>query len=178
MSSLTLIARYKAWADELLFAAAAALPPDNLWRPQPIVFGSLLRTLHHVYAMDTVWRSHLQGKPHGFKTRNPEKCPAFDKLRSMQREIDEWYVEYVADLPEEQLVEPVQFTFIGGEAGVMSRGNILTHVVNHTTYHRGHIADMLYHLEVHPPTTDFPVFLRDMRNAGASTSICASSSAS
>ena len=42
----------------------------------------------------------------------------------------------------------------------MSREDILLHVVNHTTYHRGHIADMLYHLHISPPTTDLPVFLR------------------
>jgi uncharacterized damage-inducible protein DinB len=43
----------------------------------------------------------------------------------------------------------------------MSRRDILLHVVNHTTYHRGHAADILYHLKIFPPTTDLPVFLRE-----------------
>jgi uncharacterized damage-inducible protein DinB len=43
----------------------------------------------------------------------------------------------------------------------MSRADILLHVVNHTTYHRGHIAAMMYQIPVQPPTTDLPVFLRD-----------------
>ncbi len=37
----------------------------------------------------------------------------------------------------------------------------LLHVVNHATYHRGHIAQMLYSSDVVPPVTDFPVFLRE-----------------
>jgi uncharacterized damage-inducible protein DinB len=37
---------------------------------------------------------------------------------------------------------------------------IVLHVVNHKTYHRGHIADMLFQIPVQPPTTDLPVFLR------------------
>ena len=43
----------------------------------------------------------------------------------------------------------------------MSRRDILLHVVNHTTYHRGHAADILYHLNIFPPTTDLPVFLKE-----------------
>jgi uncharacterized damage-inducible protein DinB len=35
------------------------------------------------------------------------------------------------------------------------------HVVNHTTYHRGHIAAMMYQMPARPPTTDLPVFLRN-----------------
>ena len=43
----------------------------------------------------------------------------------------------------------------------MSRRDIVLHVVNHTTYHRGHVADMLYDMGVFPPATDLPVFLRE-----------------
>lgn len=43
----------------------------------------------------------------------------------------------------------------------MTRRDILLHVVNHATYHRGHAADILYYLDVFPPTTDLPVFLQE-----------------
>lgn len=48
----------------------------------------------------------------------------------------------------------------------MTRGDILLHVANHATCHRGHAADILYTLGVSPPNTDLPVFLRE-RRAGA-----------
>jgi uncharacterized damage-inducible protein DinB len=38
-------------------------------------------------------------------------------------------------------------------------------VVNHTTYHRGVVADCFYQIPSRPPTTDLPVFLRDARPA-------------
>lgn len=79
--------------------------------------------------------------------------------------MDTWYVNYADSLSHDRLDEMVEFEFIGGGLGAMSREDILLHVVNHTTYHRGHIADMLYHLNVFPPTTDLPVFLR--ASAGA-----------
>jgi len=148
----------------LLYAAVASLPAKDIEAPRPIVFGSLLRTLHHVYAMDQVWRAHLEGRPHEYTSRNPNACPPFDTLRSWQQQSDAWYVKCAQELPPSRLEEIVQFTFIGGGSGSMSRAEILMHVVNHTTYHRGHVADMMCHLSSPPPTTDLPVFLREDRN--------------
>ena len=160
MNHVQTLTRYKAWANNLLFSAVSELPEHELTAARPIVFGSILRTLNHVYAMDQVWKAHLQGVPHGFTTRNPEACPPLDELRILQQDMDNWYVGYADSLPETDHDERVEFTFIGGGPGSMSREAILLHVVNHTTYHRGHIADMLYGCSVKPPTTDFPVFLK------------------
>jgi uncharacterized damage-inducible protein DinB len=155
------LTRYKAWANDLLFAALSRLPESDLIAPRPIVFGSVLRTLNHVHAMDQVWQAHLEGRPHGLSTRNPDTHPAFEELRSAQRQIDTWYIRYADSLPKQGHDQVVNFTFIGGGSGSMTRGDILLHVVNHATYHRGHIADMMYQIAARPPTTDLPVFLRD-----------------
>ena len=37
----------------------------------------------------------------------------------------------------------------------------IVHTLNHTTYHRGFIADMFYQVPARPPTTDLPVYLRE-----------------
>lgn len=159
MNPLQTLTRYKAWADELFFPVVATLPEEELSAPRPIVFGSLLRTLNHVYAMDQVWRAHLEGRPHGYSSRNPES-PPLAQLHEAQRDLDAWYVDYADSLSDALREQPVDFTFIGGGAGRMTRGDILLHVVNHASYHRGNVADMLYPLGVLPPTTDLPVFLR------------------
>ena len=44
----------------------------------------------------------------------------------------------------------------------MTKGEILLHVVNHTTYHRGFVADFFCQVPARPPTTDLTVFLRDV----------------
>lgn len=160
MNYLQTFTRYKAWADDRFLSVVATLPVAQLTAPRPIVFGSLLHTLNHSYAMDFVWQSHLLGKPHGLATRNPEHCPPIEELSAAQRAIDRWYVDYADSISEAELSATVEFEFIGGGRGCLSRRDILIHVVNHTTYHRGHAADMLYHLGVSPPTTDYPVFLR------------------
>ena len=162
MNHVQTLTRYKAWADKLFLAKVAQLPESELIAPRPIVFGSIIRTLHHSYAMDRVWQAHLLGEPHGYATRNPANHPPFGELCNKQLEIDAWYVSHADSLDVDALAQVIHFTFIGGGSGAMSREDILLHVVNHTTYHRGHVADMLYHLSVFPPTTDFPVFLREI----------------
>lgn len=160
MNSVQTLTRYKAWADDLFLSVVASLPESALVAPQPIIFGSIIRTLNHSYAMDHVWQCHLLGKPHGLTTRNPDNHPPMDELVVRQRQVDAWFVDYADSLRSEQLGEIVAFEFIGGGAGAMSREDILLHVVNHATYHRGHVAGMLYAHNARPPTTDLPVFLQ------------------
>ena len=61
MSDVKTMMRYKAWADELFLAKVAQLSEAQLVAPQPIIFGNMLRTLYHSYAMDRVWQAHLLG---------------------------------------------------------------------------------------------------------------------
>jgi uncharacterized damage-inducible protein DinB len=161
LQTIRMLSRYAAWANDRLYEALADLPEHALTKPHPIVFGSILRTLHHVYAMDLVWRAHLQGIPHAFTTRTPEECPPFAELRAAQKDIDGWYVRYSDDMQDGSCDAIVNFSFIGGGKGSMSRSEIVLHVVNHTTYHRGHIGTMIYQVPAEPPTTDLPVFLRE-----------------
>jgi uncharacterized damage-inducible protein DinB len=164
-STLVTLTRYTAWANGLLYQTVAQLPEAELLKRQKVVFGSLLRTLNHVYAMDLVWQAHLLGRAHGYVSRNPGICPPFVELQPAQAALDAWYVEYVEALSESAAEESVDFEFIGGGRGSMSRADVVLHVVNHTTYHRGHIGDMLYQIPVMPPTTDLPVYLQNAHRA-------------
>jgi uncharacterized damage-inducible protein DinB len=158
---LRTLTRYSAWANSLLYGTVVRLPEPELTKKREIIFGNMLRTLNHVYTMDLVWRAHLTGTAHGFTTRIPDVRQTLPDLRIAQAALDDWYIHYAAALSESLGEEVVNFTFIGGGAGAMSRADILLHVVNHTTYHRGHIVGMIYQVPAEPPTTDFPVFLRD-----------------
>jgi len=59
-----------------------------------------------------------------------------------QQAVDAWYVATYDALSEAELDETVRFTFVGGGDGAMTRGEILLHLVNHTSYHRGFVAEM------------------------------------
>lgn len=48
----------------------------------------------------------------------------------------------------------------------MTRGEILMHIVNHATYHRGWVSDLFFQVPAKPPTTDWNVFLSEYRSGG------------
>jgi len=162
LRNIRMLTRYTAWANARLFDALAGLPEGEPAAKRATGFGNMLHTLNHAYVIDRIWQAHLEGRVHGFKARNTDTHPPLAELRAAQRRLDEWYMSYADALCEQTHDEIVRFTFVGGGAGAMSRGDILLHVVNHKTYHRGYVADMLYQVPARPPTMDLPVFLRDV----------------
>jgi len=84
------------------------------------------------------------------------------ELWQAQQRVNEWIVAWSDRQSDATLGEKRRFTFISGEDGVMTGAEMLLHVVNHTTYHNGWVADLFYQIPAKPPTTDLPVFLRDV----------------
>lgn len=156
-----MLTRYNAWANKLLFDAVAALPDGEATKERQSLFRNMVHTLNHLYVIDLIWQAHLEGREHGFTARNTEEHPPLADLWRAQRAIDAWYIAWSDALTDAALEERVSFTLIGGNLGVMTRGEILVHVVNHTSYHRGFVADLFYQVPARPPTTDLPVFLRE-----------------
>ena len=156
-----MLTRYNSWANRVIFAAVAELPYEEATRPRQTLFGNMVHTLNHNYVIDLIWQAHLEGREHGLHARNTETHPPLDELWRAQQEIDRWYVQCGDSLDAAALDARLAITLIGGNRVAMSRGEILLHVVNHTTYHRGFVADLFYQVPARPPLTDLPVFLRE-----------------
>ena|SRR5579859_864318 len=164
-SMLCKLLRYRAWADQLIYAAVAALPEGASTAPRATIFGNMLRTLSHTWVVDDIFQAHLQGRPHGYTSRNTPEPLAFEELWKRQQAMNAWYLDLAMSLTPDQAAEVVTFQFIGGGEGRMTREEIILHVINHATYHRGFVADMFYQVPAKPPATDLPVFLRDVLQA-------------
>jgi uncharacterized damage-inducible protein DinB len=160
--NIRMLTRYTAWANARLFDALAQLPDGEATARRPTLFGNMVNTLSHSHVVDLIWKAHLGGYPHGFTSRNTETEPALSELRAAQEQLDQWYIRYADGIDAAALDEMVNFRFVDGGPGSMTRGDILLHVVNHKTYHRGFVADLMYQASARPPVTDLPVFLRDV----------------
>ena len=156
------LTRYNAWANELIFAAVAALPEGEAVKPRRSVFRNMVHTLNHNFVIDRIFQAHLEGRGHGYTARNTPEHPPLAELWRSQQELDKWYVDTFDGMDEIRLNQTVNFTFVGGGEGTMTRGEMLQHIVNHTSYHRGFVAQMIYDVPARPPTTDLTVFLRDV----------------
>lgn len=157
-----MLSRYNAWADKVMFDSVAALPPGEATKERRSLFRNIVHTLNHNYVIDVIWQCHLEGRAHGYTARNTTGHPELDELWTLQQYIDQWYIDWSDRMDDAALQEEVRFTLIGGNEGVMTRGQILLHIVNHTTYHRGFAADLFFQVPARPPLTDLPVYLREV----------------
>ena len=157
-----MLARYNAWADKVMFDATAKLPPGEDVKPRTSLFKNIVHTLNHNYVIDLIFQAHLEGRDHGFTARNTPEAPPLEELRQAQQKLDDWYIAWSDGLTLSALEEKVSFTFVGGGDGVMTRGEILQHLVTHTCYHRGYASQLFLEVPVKAPTTDLTVFLRDV----------------
>lgn len=145
---------YKRWANAELLALAAksqdALPADD-WR-------TFLRVVNHTYVVDRIFAGHLTSARHGFASTNTEATPSVRQLQASTGESDEWYLGYVAGLNDGLLHEVIFFRFTDGDAGRMSRLEMLHHLVVHGAYHRGAAGRILAAHGITPPRDSLSVF--------------------
>jgi uncharacterized damage-inducible protein DinB len=154
--------RYKAWANELVFSAVRSAPAEEITKPRKTTFRNMVYTLNHVYVIDRIFQAHLESRPHGYTARNTPEEPTFEALWAGVQTLDRWYIDLAERLTDAELAEVIKFEFVGGGDGAMTRGEILLHLVNHGTYHRGFVADMLNQAGVRPKASDLTVYLRDV----------------
>jgi uncharacterized damage-inducible protein DinB len=162
MSTTTLksLFGYKSWANSELFALLATLPADNAEQ-----LHTCIRTLNHIYVVDSIFRAHLGDTPRPFDATNTKATPSLDQLRRDVEATDAWYVDYVGRLSASALSEVVDFTFTDGDRGRMSREEILLHVVTHGGYHRGNVGQVLKSISVAPPRDLYTKFLHQSEPA-------------
>jgi len=160
MENLTLkMLQYKRWANEITFTALSETSTFELTKQRPTNFGNILHTLNHVYVVDDIFKHHLLGKKHGYTSRNTPFTPTLIELKAQQSQMDEWYIDYISNLTSDRLETPVSFVFVDGGKGTMTIAEIIMHCVNHGTYHRGLVSDMMYQIPIRPPANDLSVFL-------------------
>ncbi len=161
--TLSMLARYNAWANRVMFDAVAALPEGEALKPRASLFGNMVHTLNHNYVIGLIWQAHMSGREHGFAARNTPEHPPLPELRRSQALLDAWYISQGDTLSDAALDERLAFTLIGGNRGEMTRAEMMLHVVTHCSYHRGFVADLFFQVPARPPTMDLPVYLRERR---------------
>lgn len=162
LNEVVKLLKYKAWANEIMFAALANVAEEELHKQRETNFKTILSTLNHVFVVDDIFRSHLLAIDHPYSSRNTDSYPTLSELWKKQQIIDQWYLDFTSKLEPQNLTEKISFEFVGGGKSEMSIMEIMFHIVNHGTYHRGFVSDMMYQIPAKPPANDLTVYLRDV----------------
>lgn len=147
--------RYKAWANDDLLTVLARL---GAWRRLTLT-RLAIKALSHSYVVDRIFAAHLQRKAHPYTSANLSELPTLDDLAADIRRSDQEYIKYVSGLDRDALAERVDFVFTDGVPGRMSREEMLMHVINHGTGHRGQVSALMLLNAVPPAKDGFTTYL-------------------
>jgi uncharacterized damage-inducible protein DinB len=155
-----LMARYNAWQNHSLYAAASGIPDAARRAERGAFFGSIHGTLSHLLWGDSVWLSRFGAgeAPVGSIAASPGFEPDWDRLAARRTETDarisDWSERVAAD-------------WLGGEiawhSAVMGRevtrstALCVVHFFNHQAHHRGQVHAMLTSAGARPEDTDLIV---------------------
>jgi nicotinamidase-related amidase/uncharacterized damage-inducible protein DinB len=134
-------------ANQELFALLATLDAEQ----HAELLHAATRTLNHIHVVDTIFQAHLSGVPHSHSATNTSDTPALDALAFAVAESDAWYRRCAEALNERALADCIDFRFTDGDAGRMSRHEMLMHVITHGAYHRGQVGQLLKSAGLAPP---------------------------
>jgi len=154
--------RYSGWASGKVLTAALQLTMEELERPNAVSHGSIAGTLAHIYLADRVWQERITAadKPLVWDASLAEAAEAWPGIQQA------WEL-WSDGLVDGDLEKNVPYKSISGLPAENTAGEIVTHVVNHATLHRGQVVGMIRQLGTQPPATDFIFYLRELKAAAA-----------
>jgi len=155
MKTIQSLLAQKSWANNELFNALAAVNDAQ----HAAAVHTAIRTLNHIYVVDRIFQAHLLGEQHRYTATNTEATPELDTLQFSVAETDAWYETYVSSNSAEVLSESLAFRFTDGDAGTMTREEMLLHVITHGAYHRGNVGQVLKSIAIAPPRDLYTKFL-------------------
>ncbi|WFA82979.1 MULTISPECIES: DinB family protein [Paenibacillus] len=152
---------YHAWANQTILGRIKELPSSVLSQEVNSSYPTIAHALSHIYAVDKMWYEVLNG------TSMPEALQACILLNGeIHGSVDE-YIKRFTDLSTQYSewlrghADLEQTTLLDNPfAGVRetSLSDIVIHVVNHGTYHRGNVSTMLRQLGHASIMNDYSLF--------------------
>ena len=153
--------RYSGWASRRLLEAARALAPDDISKPMGVSHQSLLGTLAHIYFADRIW--YRRTVDPSMPAPDPSYVPPLESLTAEWQELQKKWEAWSDSLTDADLERKVQYRYMNGDPGETPAWQIVMHLVNHATLHRGQAMGLLRQLNTKPPGTDLISYYRELK---------------
>lgn len=140
---------YHYWARDRLLDALQSVAPEQLTRDLGSSFKSIHETIVHTYSAEWAWYSRWQGtSPTALLPA--DQFPDLASVRAAWTELETKLRAFVDGLGEHGIERVFEYKLLSGQAGATPFWQMLQHVVNHASYHRGQVTTMLRQLGAAP----------------------------
>jgi len=147
------------WADDVLLAALTQAPQDHVMQDRGSSFKSLFETLMHVYRGELVWFRRVSGQPDA-KLADTDSPTDLNALGQAWPGLHQNWLDWARSLSADDWVKPLPIHTAQGAELALPQWQVVMHVVNHGSYHRGQVATMLRQAGIKPPASDLMLFYR------------------
>lgn len=166
---IRLLYDYNAWANHRTLDVCAALSPEQFAKRIESSFPSVRDTLTHILAAEWIWLERWKGRS-PVKAEWDEfakKFGDFAGLRAHWSEHERQQMEFVAGVTADRLSRSQEIRTLDGTPYTQPLWQMMQHLANHSTYHRGQVTMMLRQLGAKPVSTDLIAFYRESGAAAA-----------
>jgi uncharacterized damage-inducible protein DinB len=145
---------YNHWANEKVLDAVSKLNSGQLNRDLETSFRSVRETLVHILSAEWIWLERWKGNSPK-SMLDAAEFPGLDAIRKRWVKVESERGEFIRTLNEEKLAATLSYVNTRGQTFAYPLWQMLVHVVNHSTYHRGQLTTLLRQVGAQPVTTDF-----------------------
>lgn len=151
---------YNVWASRRLIDTVSGMSPEELAHDFKTADKSILGTLAHLYAAERNWLARMKEGRTAVQNRTTgdgQLEPLIGKWTETQSEWKTW----ISQLPPEAPNQIMEYLDLQGRPWAQPLWQIMLHVVNHATHHRGQVSGFLRALGKVPPPLDYIAFVRE-----------------
>jgi uncharacterized damage-inducible protein DinB len=161
--------RYLTWATQLVLDGVKVMPAAEYEKDRGSSHGGIKGTLEHMFRADTLWFSRVSGEPFG-KISDIEVPATLDEIEKQWIQLFSRWQKWMAQLSSNQFGIEVRYTNSQGVPFSTPLWQIVLHLVNHSTMHRGQVVTMMRQAGMKPPLTDLIAYYREMETQRAAAS--------
>ncbi|MET1180890.1 DinB family protein [Peribacillus simplex] len=153
---------YHVWANQRIIDHLKTLSPEKYQKEMKSVFSSVSKVLSHIYLVDYGWLNILEGQNMSEAMQSSlqlqekiEKLP----IEDLEMEFHTLSTRFISFLKSQEDIEKrIMLDNPWASLRETSLSEMILHVVNHGTYHRGNISAMLHQLGASSVMTDYAFY--------------------
>jgi uncharacterized damage-inducible protein DinB len=166
LADLKTLYAFNAWARGRMLQAVAALDEAAYRQDLGNSFGSVHATVVHILGAEEIWlkRWHGESPP---ALVSPDAFASFVDVRRRWEALEGDLQRFLGGLTEDAVLRVFHYRDTRGKAYATPLWQMMQHVVNHSSYHRGQVTTLLRQLGAKPVATDLIAYYR--QQAGQET---------
>ncbi|MGZ3865941.1 MAG: DinB family protein [Bacteroidia bacterium] len=149
--TLLKLAKYNQWANKVLVSHVKTQTPELLEKPIGSSFETIKKTFMHIADAEHIWYSRLTDTP---ADKLPTKLGIGIEAVAYE---DQKMIDFIESKDDAYFAQSTTYKTIKGDPFTNNNFAILTHLFNHSTFHRGQIVTMIRNsgFTGHIESTDF-----------------------